>query len=173
LTAAKRSVVVGIFDDSARAEAAIRELLSAGFKEVGIGFAMRQPSGQGGGAKGRERGSGLGTLVRGYTGAAAGGVLGGLLGLAISAALPGIGPVFAAGAVGRVLGDAYVGGLVGALVGMGISHEEAVNYHRQLQAGRTLLVVKAQDRCSEALVILSASGALDALLQPEQTATIG
>jgi hypothetical protein len=172
MTAAKRSVVVGIFDDPARAEKAIRDLLAAGFQKEEIGFAMRQPSGQAHEAKAPEGASGLGALVGGYTGAAAGGVLGALLGLAISAALPGIGPVLAAGMVGMALGGAYVGGLVGVLVGMGIPHEEAEHYHRHVQAGRALVAVKAEDRYSEALAILSANGALDAVRQPEQTATV-
>jgi hypothetical protein len=166
MTAAKRSVVVGIFEDSAQAEKAIRDLQDAGFSKEQIGFAVRAPSGADHAAA-PQGASGLGALVGGYTGVAAGGILGGLLGLAISAAIPGIGPVFAAGIVGLALGGAYVGGIVGALVGMGIPHEEAQHYHRHVQEGRILLAVKAEDRYSEALAILSANGALDAVRRSE------
>jgi hypothetical protein len=171
MTAAKRSVVVGVFDDPARAEKAIRDLLDAEFKKEEVGFAMRQPSGEAHEAKAPEGVSGLGALVGGYTGVAAGGVLGGLLGLALTAAVPGFGPVFVAGMVGMALGGAYVGGIVGVLVGMGIPHHEAEHYHRHVQAGRALVTVKAEDRYSEAVAILSANGALDALRQPEQMVT--
>jgi hypothetical protein len=168
MTVAHRTVVVGIFEDSAHAEKAIRDLLDAGFTKEEIGFAMRDPSGHE--AVPPEGASGLGALVGGYTGVAAGGVLGGLLGLAISAAIPGIGPVFAAGTVGLALAGAYVGGIIGALVGMGIPHEEAEHYHRHVQEGRALVAVKAADRYSEALGILSADGALDAVRRSEPTA---
>ncbi len=172
MTAAKRSVVVGIFDDPARAEKAIRDLLDAGFRKEEIGFAVREAAGQAHEAKAPEGVSGLGALVGGYGGAAAGGVLGGLLGLAISAAVPGLGPVFAAGIVGLALGGAYVGGIAGALVGMGVPHEEAQRYHRHVEAGRVLVAVKAEGRYSDAVAILSADGAFDEIRQSEMTAPV-
>ena len=168
MTVAHRSVVVGVFEDSARAEKAIRDLLDAGFKKEDIGFTMRDPAGHE--LVPPEGASGLGALVGGYTGVAAGGVLGGLLGLAISAVLPGIGPVFAAGTVGLALAGAYVGGIAGVLLGMGVPHEEAEHYHRHVREGRALVAVKAPDRYSEALAILSADGASDAVRKAEPAA---
>src|SRR4051794_5265743 len=90
MSTAKRAVVVGIFDDAAQAERAVKDLLGAGFSRDAIGFAMRQPPGQANPAATAGEASGLGALVGGYGGAAAGGILGGLLGLAISAAVPGL-----------------------------------------------------------------------------------
>src|SRR4051812_15862126 len=127
MTVAPRSVVVGIFEDAAHAEKAIHDLLDAGFKKEEIGFAMRDAAGHE--AAPPAGASGLGAMVGGYTGAEAGGVLGGLLGLAISAAVPGLGPVFAAGTVGLALAGAYVGGIAGVLIGMGVPREEAEHYH--------------------------------------------
>jgi hypothetical protein len=69
------------------------------------------------------------------TGAATGGVIGGTLGLLAgigALAIPGIGPLIAAGPIiaplaGLGMGGA-VGGLVGALVGTGIPEHEAKRY---------------------------------------------
>jgi len=164
MTAAQRSVVVGIFDDAGQAEKAIRDLLDAGFTRDNIGFAMRHRTEQ---QHTATADNGLGAMVGGYTGVAAGGILGGLLGLAISAAIPGVGPILAAGLVGMALGGAYIGGLVGVLVGMGVPEHEAEHYHRHVQEGRSLVAVKCPGRYSEALAILSAAGARDAVREPE------
>jgi hypothetical protein len=166
MTVAPRSVVVGIFDNHAQAERAVRDLLEAGFRKEEIGFAMRDVSG--GEAAPPEGSSGLGALVGGYTGAAAGGALGALLGAGIFTAVPGLGPVLAAGVVGLGLAGAYVGGIAGVLVGMGVPEEEAKHYHRHVEQGRALVAVKAGDRYSEALGILSADGAYDAIRRGEQ-----
>jgi hypothetical protein len=163
MTAAQQSVVVGIFDDPAQAEKAIRDLLDAGFTRDRIGFAMRHPAEPEHAAEAGKADNALGAVVGGYTGVAAGGILGGLIGLAISAAVPGVGPVLAAGLVGMALGGAYVGGLVGALVGLGVPQHEAEHYHRHVQEGRALVAVQCAGRYSEALAILSANGARDAV----------
>src|SRR5262249_49542748 len=131
-------------------------------------FAMRQRNEQGHAAAPARDDNGLGALVGGYTGVAAGGILGGLIGLAISAAIPGLGPVLAAGVVGMALGGAYVGGLVGVLVGLGVPQHEAEHYHRHVQEGRALVAVKCEGRYSEALAILSANGARDAIRETER-----
>lgn len=171
MSVAPRSVVVGIFDNHALAERAIRDLLGAGFRKEEIGFAMRDASGHEAAAPAGA--SGLGGLVGGYTGAAAGGALGALLGAGICAAIPGLGPVLAAGVVGLGLTGAYLGGIAGVLIGMGVPKEEAEHYHRHVEQGRALVAVKAADRYSEALGILSAAGARDAIRQGEQTTAIG
>jgi hypothetical protein len=84
-------------------------------------------------------------------GAGVGGVLGGsagfLAGLGLLA-IPGLGPVVAAGwlaatAVGAAAGAA-AGGLVGALIGAGISHDEANAYAETIQRGGTLVSVRVR-----------------------------
>ncbi|MGE4079743.1 MAG: hypothetical protein AB7F22_29750 [Reyranella sp.] len=85
------------------------------------------------------------------TGAGIGGVLGGsagfLAGLGLLA-IPGLGPVVAAGwlastAVGAAAGAA-AGGLVGALVGVGLSHDEANAYAETIRRGGTLVSVRVR-----------------------------
>lgn len=90
-------------------------------------------------------------------GAATGGVLGAGAGLLAGLgllAIPGIGPVVAAGwiattltgaAAGAVAGGA-VGGLVGALTDAGVPEEEAHVYSEGVRRGGTLLTVRADDQ---------------------------
>jgi hypothetical protein len=92
--------------------------------------------------EGTEAGAGAGI------GAAAGGAVGLLTGLGLMA-IPGVGPVVAAGwlastALGAVAGGA-TGGIVGSLIGNGVPDEHAHVYSEALRRGGTLLSVKAED----------------------------
>jgi hypothetical protein len=86
------------------------------------------------------------------TGVATGGLLGGALGwlAGIGAiAIPGIGPIIAAGPImaalsGAALGAA-AGGLTGALIGMGIPEYEAKRYEGKILGGAILISVHADD----------------------------
>ena len=90
------------------------------------------------------------------TGAGIGGVVGGGAGLLAGLgllAIPGLGPVVAAGwlaatAVGAAAGAA-TGGLVGALVGAGVSHGEAEVYSESVRRGGTLVSVRVADGDAE------------------------
>ena len=82
------------------------------------------------------------------TGATAGGVLGGLGGVLVgigALAIPGIGPIIAAGPIvagitGAAAG-AGIGGLAGALIGMGIPEEEANRYNDYFNEGKILVLL--------------------------------
>ena len=85
-------------------------------------------------------------------GAGAGGLLGGTLGwlAGIGAlAIPGVGPLIAAGPIMGMLGGAAVGaatgGLTGALVGYGIPEIEAKQYEGKIRSGNILLSVHTDD----------------------------
>lgn len=82
------------------------------------------------------------------TGAAAGGAIGGVTGLLAgigALAIPGIGPIVAAGPIAAALTGAAVGagtgGLAGALIGLGIPEEEAREYNEYVNAGKILVLV--------------------------------
>ena len=86
------------------------------------------------------------------TGAGAGGLLGGTLGwlAGIGAlAIPGVGPLIAAGPILGLLSGAAVGaatgGLAGALIGYGIPELEAKQYEGKVKGGNILLSVHADD----------------------------
>jgi hypothetical protein len=82
------------------------------------------------------------------TGAATGGVLGGVGGLLVgigALAIPGIGPIIAAGPIVATLTGAAVGagagGLVGGLIGLGIPEDEANRYYKNVNSGDILVLV--------------------------------
>ena len=85
-------------------------------------------------------------------GAITGSVIGGTLGLLAgigTLAIPGLGPLIAAGPIMAALGGtaagAAAGGVVGALVGLGIPEEEAKVYEERLKAGGYLVAVQVQN----------------------------
>jgi hypothetical protein len=102
-------------------------------------------------------------------GAAVGGVGGLLTGLGIMA-IPGVGPVVAAGwliatAVGAVAGAAVggaTGGLVGSLTGAGVPENDAHLYAEGVRRGGTLVTARVEDaRASEARSILQRLKSVD------------
>jgi uncharacterized membrane protein len=86
------------------------------------------------------------------TGAVAGGALGGVAGWLAgigTLAIPGVGPLIAAGpimaALSGVAAGAAVGGVAGALVGYGIPEYEAKIYEGKVREGNILLSVHTED----------------------------
>lgn len=84
------------------------------------------------------------------TGAIAGGAIGGAAGLLAGLgllAIPGIGPILAAGPIAATLTGAAAGAgagtLVGGLIGLGIPEDEAKEYDRYVNEGRILVLVDA------------------------------
>jgi len=164
-SAKQRTTVVGVFEDHAKADRAVKDLLKAGFRQDQIGIAMRNPDGTDGlttseGVDSTEAGSGA------VAGALTGLGLGALAGLGVlSGVIPVIGPAIAAGTLGVILTNAAAGagiaGLVGALIGAGIPENEATYYHEEFEAGRTIVTVTANDRADEATKIMRKQGAYD------------
>lgn len=85
-------------------------------------------------------------------GAGAGGVVGGALGLLAgigALAIPGVGPLIAAGPIMAALSGAAVGaavgGLTGTLVGLGIPEYEAKMFEGKIKGGAALISVHAEN----------------------------
>jgi hypothetical protein len=104
------------------------------------------------------------------TGVTAGGVVGGTLGLLAgigTLAVPGVGPLIAAGPIMATLAGVgvggAVGGLIGALVGMGIPEYEAKRYEGAVKGGGILLSVHCDtsEQVDLAKVALRDTGARD------------
>src|SRR5450432_1056712 len=103
-------------------------------------------------------------------GAVTGGVTGGVIGLLAgigALAIPGVGPLIAAGPIIAALSGAAVGGatggVVGGLIGLGIPEIEAKRYEEKLKAGNYVIAVHALDGDQEnrAKEIFKAAGAED------------
>jgi uncharacterized membrane protein len=102
------------------------------------------------------------------TGAVAGGLFGGLAGWLVGLgtfAIPGVGPLVAAGALAGVIGGAAVGAglgaIAGALVGMGVPEDEAKYYENEVRGGRSLIAVRDGGRADEADRIMHRHGGYD------------
>jgi len=109
-------------------------------------------------------------------GAVTGGVVGGAAGLAASLmglAIPGIGPIIAAGPIVATLSGAGVGavagGLIGGLTDMGVSKGDAEYYAESVRRGGALVTVRADDtRADRAADIMRNHGAVDIEQRAEQ-----
>jgi len=162
MIAIEHETAVGVFDDRVHAEKAVEELRGAGFWNDQIGIAVRSddiktPLVAGDDAETTAGGATAGALT--------GGAFGAVLGALVSGLLPGVGWIIAGGILTGIVGGAAVGaaagGLLGALIGMGLSEEEARYYEQQLQAGRTVVTVRADGRSAEAAKILGRNGGFD------------
>lgn len=108
-------------------------------------------------------------------GAAVGGVLGWLIGVG-ALAIPGVGPLIAAGPIVAALAAAgaagATGGLVGGLIGAGIPEIEAKRYAGRINEGGYLISVHCDNRdwAKRAEEILEATGGRDVVKTTESTA---
>ncbi len=158
--------VTGLFDDYTDASSAVSALEAAGVPSDDISIVSnnandRHSVNQSGAATGAESGAGVGAVVGG-----AGGLLTGLGIMAI----PGVGPVVAAGwlaatAVGAVAGavaGGATGGLIGALTNSGVSEDDANLYAEGVRRGGSLVTAKVDDSLvPEAQAILERSNWVD------------
>ena len=156
------ATVVGLFQNQADAERAIRRLKEEGFSESQIGVAIKDRHQQ----QDLVEGTGTQAAEGAATGAIGGGVLGGVIGLLAGVgalAIPGVGPIIAGGTLASTLAGAGIGaaagGLLGALVGMGVPEEDARHFDEGFRAGGTLVTVNAGNRVEEARDCLFESGA--------------
>jgi hypothetical protein len=164
--AGKNTAVFGIFPTRGAAEIAVDRLTAAGFSNQDVSVLMADRTGSKDFAAEKNTKAPEGTA----TGVGVGGVVGGTLGLLAgigALAIPGVGPLIAAGPImgalaGLGVGGA-VGGLVGALVGMGIPEYEAKRYEGRVKDGGILVSVHcdSSDEVSRAKDILKAAGGED------------
>jgi len=140
------TTVTHLFDDYGRAQEAVRALEAAGFTSNEISIASRV----------RDNGE----LVDDATGAATGASVGALAGAGTGLltalgviAIPGVGPLVAAGVLASTLAGAATGaaagGLLGALTDYGVSEENAHVYSEGVRRGGTLVSVRAPEERAE------------------------
>ena len=140
----KNTAVYGIYATPGTAEAAVDHLLARGFTNSSISVLLPDDESTRAFAHQKSTKAPEGTA----TGATTGGVVGGTLGLLAgigALAIPGVGPLIAAGPIMATLAGVgvggAVGGLVGALVGMGLPEYEAKRYEGAVKDGGVLLSV--------------------------------
>ncbi|MFO1397728.1 MAG: hypothetical protein U1F48_11755 [Burkholderiales bacterium] len=165
--------VVGTFDSISEASAAARDVRAAGFlpDDVNVVANNTQRTGTSTGttAAARTEEATETTASGAATGVLTGGALGGVAGLAASLmglAIPGVGPILAAGPIAAALAGAgagaVAGGLIGGLTDMGVPEEHAQFYAEQVRRGGALVTVRVDEsRADEAERILREHGAFD------------
>ncbi len=150
--------LAGTYKDERSAISAVRRLREMGYKAEDISILAKDPE------RFPELYSSTGVSQEGGTpvtapvtspdgtvgGAITGGVIGGLGGLLLSLgalAIPGVGPIIAAGPLAATLGGALAGGtfggFVGALTDLGVDETLATEYDQNLQAGDILVLTRA------------------------------
>jgi hypothetical protein len=171
----KKIAVFGIYSTRNGAEQAVNSLMNAGFSSADISVLLPENLGT------REIGTEKATKAPegAATGAGTGAILGGALGLLAgigALAIPGVGPLIAAGPImatlaGMGVGGA-VGGVTGALVGLGIPEYEAKRYEGRVQKGGILLSVhcSTSDEVTRAKHVLKGTGGEDISSTSESSA---
>ncbi len=164
--AGKNTAVYGIYQTRGQAENAVDALMEDGFRSEDISVLMPDNPGTKDFAHEKHTKAPEGTT----TGVVAGGLTGGTLGLLAglgSLAIPGVGPLIAAGPIVAALAGAgaggTVGGLIGALIGAGIPEFEAKRYEGLIREGGILLSVHCDnsDWVKRAKDLLERTGARD------------
>ncbi|MGD9478701.1 general stress protein [Shinella sp. G-2] len=157
--------VTGLFDDYSDASAAVSALEARGVPSSDISIVSNNVDERHNDESNAAKGAGTGAGI----GAAVGGVGGLLTGLGIMA-IPGVGPVVAAGwlaatAAGAVAGavaGGATGGLIGALTESGVSEDDAHVYAEGVRRGGTLVTAKVDESLqAEAEAILRRSSWVD------------
>ncbi len=181
--AGSKTAVFGIYASVDQAEAAVDTLIAAGYPSGDISVLLPDVDSTRAFAHHKDTKAPEGTTIGVTAGGAIGGALGVLAGLG-ALAIPGIGPLIAAGPLvaglaGLGVGGA-VGGLVGALVGMGIPEYEAKRYEGRVKDGGTLLSVHCESstEAARAKDLLRGTGADDIaasgeVSSPKATGTTG
>ena len=141
--------VIGIVETEAQAEQIVSELQSgAGISSADISVLFPDKRGTKDFAHEHNTKAPEGATI----GVSAGGAIGGTIGLLAgigALAIPGVGPLIAAGpllaALSGAAAGAAVGGVTGALVGLGIPELEAKSYEGKIRGGNLLIAVHTSD----------------------------
>jgi hypothetical protein len=177
---AKNKSVFGIYSTRSEVESAVNALKDAGFSNSDVSVLLPENLGSKEvitkelvtkqSTKGPE-----GAAFGAGSGAALGGALGWLVGVG-ALAIPGIGPVIAAGPLvatlaGIGIGGAF-GGFAGSLIGLGISEVEAKRYEGRLLNGGILVAVHCEtsEEIKRAEGIMAVTGAEDIASSGEASA---
>ncbi len=175
--------VIALYDDFADANGAVRELVDNGFPREDISIIANDATGEYSRYLENQRDTAPAentttnnTAAAAGVGAGIGAVIGGLGGLLLglgALAIPGLGPVLAAGPLaaaitglagagaGAVAGG-VTGGLIGALADMGVPRETAEYYAEGIRRGGTLVSIRTPDHMTQQAVdILNHHNAID------------
>jgi electron transfer flavoprotein alpha/beta subunit len=160
----QRDCVVGVFDSIEDAREAVERLKEEGWRSE-VSLITRGKESELDATSPLDQGDRMEKSAA--LGAAAGSALGLLAGSAL-AIIPGIGPVVFVGAMASGITGGLVGGIVGAMSGWGVRENHVREYERDLQAGKTLVLVAGDPlRLAEAKSVLDDTNAERLVLHAE------
>jgi len=174
----RHKAVFGLYATPNLAENAVDQLLAVGFSNSDISVLLPDNESTRAFAHEKNTKAPEGVTTGVTTGGIIGGTLGALAGIG-ALAIPGIGPLIAAGpivaALAGVGSGTIVGGVVGALVGMGIPEYEAKRFEGAVRGGGTLLSVHCgtSQEISRAKQALRDTGARDISAAGEEGSRAG
>jgi hypothetical protein len=175
MMASKNISVFGIYAGRENAENGVDRLIASSFRKEDISVLLQDNVGTKDFAHEKHTKAPEGAA----TGVVAGGIIGGALGILVHIgvlAIPGLGPLIAAGPIIAALtgigSGTLVGGIIGALVGMGVPEYEAKRYEGRIKAGGILLSVHCDnaDWIGKAKEVLKQTGAEDIGTAGEESA---
>ena len=144
--------IVGLFESPTEATTVVEELVAAGHPRDEISLVVHEHA-----ATEHAGDETSGTVVA--TGVGAGAVLGGVGGLLVglgALAIPGIGPVLAAGPLAAMLAGAGIGAAAGSVLGVlasfGIPDDDAAAYAEAVRRGGALVAVRTDDATADRAV---------------------
>jgi uncharacterized membrane protein len=149
--------VIGVFSSEDSAKKAVAELRKSGFNTEEINIISKK------GKSSQRDGEFYDDDIT--DGTLTGGTLGGLGGLLLGAgalAIPGIGPVLAAGPIAGAISGAVAGGITGGLIDWGIPAESSERYQRNVEQGDILAIIRSDAaKVNQAAQVLRQNGARD------------
>jgi hypothetical protein len=175
---AKNIAVFGIYRTRQNVEEAVTALKNADFRNTDISVLFSENLGTKDFAHEKHTKLPEGSSAGAGTGAVIGGALGWLTGIG-ALAIPGVGPLIAAGPIVSLLAGigagSVLGGVAGALVGMGIPEYEAKRYEGRIKEGGILLSVHcdSSEWKDRAVAILKQTGAADVGTEGEVSSDTG
>jgi hypothetical protein len=172
--AGKNTAVYGIYKTRLEVESAVERMKAAGFRNTDISVLFPQNVGTKDFAHEKNTKAPEGATAGAGSGAVVGGTLGWLAGIGMLA-IPGVGPLIAAGPIMAALAGAGAGGAVGvilgALIGMGIPEYEAKRYEGRIKSGGILVSIHCDNSewTQRAKTMLEQTGAEDIASTGEAT----
>jgi hypothetical protein len=172
---AMKNSVIGIVESQVQAERIVDELQTSGVALSDISVLLPDKRGTKDFAHEHNTKAPEGAIAGVGAGGAVGGTFGLLAGIG-AIAIPGVGPLIAAGpllaALSGAAAGAAIGGVTGALVGMGMPEIEAKTYDGKIRGGNILVAAHTADGEMEkrAKQVLEQSGAHDISVTGESSA---
>lgn len=160
------TAVFGVYRDTVALSGALEALKNGGFRNTDISVLLPENAGTKDFVHQKDTKAPEGATTGATTGAVVGGIIGWLAGIG-ALAIPGIGPLIAAGPIVAMLAGVgavgAAGGIVGTLVGLGIPEYEAKRFEGRVRSGGILVSIHCDNHewVKRAKKLLEDTGAED------------